>query len=266
MSIPRSIRRHGRAITHPRSRGQTIVEFALLAPVMLLVLLMALDFGRVYMGWVSLHNSARIAANYAAQNPTSWTGAGNSVRMNEYQTLVGNDIAQINCDTTTPFPVPVFPAGTAAGGVASVTLTCNFTLITPLIGNILGQSVPVSATAVYPIRSGIVPGASTVPVVPAVSPSPSPTPTPSPSPSPSPGVSPDPSPDPSPSPTPTPSPVCTVPNLNNTRQAQREWTDEGFTTNVIFVPLVPPDYPIASQSLQAGSIGSCDRVITVYAR
>ncbi len=55
-----------------RSRGQSLVEFALVLPMILLLMLIALDFGRVFLGWVALNNSARVAANYAAMNPNAW--------------------------------------------------------------------------------------------------------------------------------------------------------------------------------------------------
>src|SRR4051794_25746815 len=49
-----------------RNQGQSLVEFALVLPVILLVLLVAIDFGRVYLGYINVQNMARIGANYAA--------------------------------------------------------------------------------------------------------------------------------------------------------------------------------------------------------
>ena len=53
-----------------RSRGQSLVEFALVLPMILLLMLIAIDFGRVFLGWVGLNNAARVAANYAAMHPS----------------------------------------------------------------------------------------------------------------------------------------------------------------------------------------------------
>ena len=50
----------------PRTRGQSLVEFALVIPILLFLTLIALDFGRVYLGYINLQNMARIAANFAA--------------------------------------------------------------------------------------------------------------------------------------------------------------------------------------------------------
>ncbi len=49
-----------------RGRGQSLVEFALVLPVVILVVLMALDFGRVFMGWVGVNSMARVGAHYAS--------------------------------------------------------------------------------------------------------------------------------------------------------------------------------------------------------
>ena len=55
-------------------RGQALVEFALILPLLVLLLLLAIDFGRVFFGWVALNNAARIAANEAAVQPAGLGG------------------------------------------------------------------------------------------------------------------------------------------------------------------------------------------------
>ena len=53
---------------HP-SRGQAVVEFALILPVFLLLLLIAVDFGRLFFTYIQLNNTAREGAAYAAAQP-----------------------------------------------------------------------------------------------------------------------------------------------------------------------------------------------------
>ena len=60
---------------HRRRRGQSLVEFAIVLPILLYLTLVALDFGRVYLGWINLQSMSRIAANLAANNPTAWRHA-----------------------------------------------------------------------------------------------------------------------------------------------------------------------------------------------
>jgi PKD repeat protein len=126
---------------------------------------MSIDFGRVYLGWINLQNMARIAANYAANNPTAWSGAGDLTVQASYQNQIRNDAKANNC--TLPLsggvqtaPNPTFPGGTALGGTANVGLSCTFRIITPIIGNIVGNggSLTVSASAVFPVKNGIAVG------------------------------------------------------------------------------------------------------------
>ena len=48
---------------HP-TRGQGMVEFALVLPLLVVLLVMAIDFGRVFFQWVGVTNASRIGANY----------------------------------------------------------------------------------------------------------------------------------------------------------------------------------------------------------
>jgi PKD repeat protein len=143
-----------------RARGQSLVEFALILPIMLLLTLTALDFGRVYLGWISLQNMARAASNFAANNPEAWL-TNDTATITEYRNQVINDAAATNCVLNPAVPAdPTFTDGngdgnsTSIGDRVSVSFTCKFSLITPVIANIVGQTVNVSASAVFPIKDG----------------------------------------------------------------------------------------------------------------
>ena len=146
-----------------RSCGQSLVEFALVLPLMLLLLLIGIDFGRVFLGWVNLNNAVRVAANYAAMNPNVAWGTGS-----KYQHLVTTDAAGINCALPALVPAPTFPNGTALGEPAQVSITCDFSLITPIISNVIGNPLHVTSSAAFPIRFGVIaniPTGSTLPSV-----------------------------------------------------------------------------------------------------
>jgi hypothetical protein len=236
----------------PRSRGQSLVEFAISVPVVLLMLLFGIDFGRVFLGWVTLNNTVREAANYAALYPTAWGSPATAASHPEYVRLIGSESSGINCTMPSTLPAPSFPNGTDIGSPAVVAITCRFSLITPLMSGILGSPINVSSSASFPIRSGVIAGVPVGSSLPQGTPSPTGTPSPS--------V------DPSVAPSPTPVPNCIVPNLvsTNTSQATRTWTDAGFTaTNLQFSPLVPPNGNITSQNLQSGSSQPCNSTMTV---
>jgi Flp pilus assembly protein TadG len=248
-------------------RGQSLTEFAITLPVVLLIVLFGLDFGRVFLGWVTLTNAAREAANFAAMNPTAWGTSPSVTLQAEYARLVSAETAGANCTMPNPVPAPTFPNGKSLGSPASVQITCTFHLITPIIGNILGSLISVSASSAYPVRSGVIEGIPTPSPTASGSATSAPTatatggatPTPSPSPTATPLVT----------PSPTPVPQCSVPNFHNTStsSAQATWTAAGFTAgNLIFSPLVGPgnNYSIKDQSLTQSSTVDCTSSIVVY--
>lgn len=218
-------------------------------PVVLLMVLFGIDFGRVFLGWVTLNNVAREAANYAAVNPTAWGSPATAASHAEYVRLIGAESQGINCKMPATLPAPTYPNGTDIGSPAVVSITCQFSLITPLIGNIVGNPVSVTSSASFPIRSGTIAG------VPVGSTAPQGTP----------GSTAPPA-TPGPSPAPTPVPTCTVPNFknSNTSAAIGTWTGAGFTaSHLLFNPLVPPNYTIKTQSLTKSSVVVCTSTMSV---
>ncbi len=193
-----------------RSPGQSLVEFAIMVPVLLLIVLTAVDFGRVYLGWVNLTNVARIGANFAAQNPNAWDGGGDATVQLRYRQLMARDAQGIDCTLPGTLPQPTFlDSSYDVGARVQVDLTCNFRLLTPLISNVIGDgagNLSVGSSAVFTIRFGSLDGVPIGGNVPTPSPSPTPSPTPGPTATPGPTLTPD----PSAGPTPTPGPPLVV--------------------------------------------------------
>ncbi len=245
-----------------RRAGQSLAEFAITLPLLLLLVLFGVDFGRVFLGWVTLTNAVREGANYAAINPTAWGATPNLVAQAEFRGLILAETTDINCTMPGIVPSPSFPNGTGIGSPAMVSITCQFPVITPIISLLVGGNVSITAASAFPIRTGTIMG---VPLA-----STAPTPSPSPTATPASTDDPDETPTPAPSttatavPSPTP-PTCTVPNLNGTtRTAVGQWTGAGFAAaNLIFSPLVPPHYAIRTQSLTPNTIVLCSSTMTV---
>jgi Flp pilus assembly protein TadG len=200
-----------------RSRGQSVVELALLLPVLVLILLIALDFGRIFVGWITINNMARIGANYATIHPTAWeapSDAAKAAQRIRYEALMRADAQRAGCTLPVTLDPPTFldasPNSYKFGSQVRVEVTCSFQLITPLISGLVGDpsgNIDVSASTTFTIRTGsvdvavVVPGATPTPV-PTPPPAPTPTPTPTPVPTPTPGGTPLPTPTPSPTPPP----------------------------------------------------------------
>jgi PKD repeat protein len=153
-----------------RSLGQSLVEFAIVLPIILFLTLIALDFGRVYLGWINLQSMSRIAANLAANNPTAWANNDTAVKA-KYQNQIRNDAAATNCTLpkvggveTAPDPTFSDTGGNGStediGDEAHVSLSCTFNLITPGVSNLLGGTLVVSSSSVFPVKTGMTdPGA-----------------------------------------------------------------------------------------------------------
>jgi len=142
-------------------RGQSLVEFALILPILLLLTLIAVDFGRVYLGWINLQNMARIAADFGANNPKAdWNDA---TFLATYRNQIANDASASNCPLApgqpakpTFFDVDGVDGSTGIGDRVTVNLTCRFKVVTPLISFVVGSTVNVSASASFPVKKSIV--------------------------------------------------------------------------------------------------------------
>ncbi len=191
-------------------------------PIVLLILLLVVDVGRLYAGWVNLQNTARIGANYAALHPTAWGATPDLAAQAEYATEIRSDAASINCVLPSVLPTPSFSApGATSLGEAHVSLSCRFDVITSRLVGV--QTFQLGASANFPVRNG------TIPV-------PSPTATPVPT--------------PTPAPTPTPTAMCTVPTLKGTLvdASASAWTSAGFTALNLNISLGSGNYVIQTEA------------------
>jgi Flp pilus assembly protein TadG len=78
-----------RRFRRPSSRGQALVEFALLGPLLFLLVFAGLDFTRAYLVRNAITNSAREGARYAALHPTG-TAAIRARVKTELNSVVAN--------------------------------------------------------------------------------------------------------------------------------------------------------------------------------
>ncbi len=113
--------------THARGeRGQDLVEFALIFPVLFLILMGIFDMGRAIYYTSTLHSAAREGARYASVAPTDNAGIQAAV---EYM-AVGITPADLTITATV-----------VRGGsydVVNVVVTYNMPIVTPLIGAFFG--------------------------------------------------------------------------------------------------------------------------------
>lgn len=150
------LRRH--RSEHPR--GQGLVEMAILLPLLALMLVMAIDFGRVFFGWVALNNAARIGADTAASFADVWKGTYDGDQAGElarYQSRVSGDLQSLGCQGD-PVPDPIFDTDVdgdgdfySDGDLVRLELECAFPLLTPLAEFAVGGPVTLHAQADFAI-------------------------------------------------------------------------------------------------------------------
>jgi PKD repeat protein len=127
-----------------KSTGQALVEFALVIPVMLLMLAIAIDFGRLFFSYIEITNAAREGAAFGAHAPSNLTQIQTTAAQETSTQSQGGEHA-ITVSTTCKDSAGMTLAncGLASGGASGAgnTITVNvdeqFSFFTPLIGAIV---------------------------------------------------------------------------------------------------------------------------------
>jgi PKD repeat protein len=138
-----------------------MAEFALVLPLLALFLVMAVDFGRVFFSYVQITNGAREAA---ALGGSDLSGPTNLVAMRDRALLEANiqdhggedstiQIASVVCRDAGGATIACASAvsGAGPGNTVTVTVTRDFTFITPLVGSIIGNNFEMSVSATAPV-------------------------------------------------------------------------------------------------------------------
>lgn len=140
------------------TRGQGLVEFALVLPVFLVLLLALFDAGRVLYVQNTITQAARDAVRVGAVSTDYTQVKYDSIRNKALSSAIGVSITGMNvtgqaavaCSTpdTTSSTTCFYPDGITAGKRVVVNVSVTVPLITPLIATILGGSITISARSV----------------------------------------------------------------------------------------------------------------------
>ena len=147
-----------RSISRSRSAsagGQGLTEFALILPVFMLLLLIAVDFGRLFYTYIQLNNTAREGAAYVALNPTTDDATLTTIALRESNVQAQRGETAIaatsSCVDATGTGLACASAlgGDGAGNRVTVNVSEPFNFFTPLISSFWqsGLTVKASATA-----------------------------------------------------------------------------------------------------------------------
>src|SRR5437762_1355184 len=148
-----ALRRH----LDTRSRGQSLVEFALILPLFLVFVAACLDLGRVFYANISLNNAAREGAMQAAKEHATFVQDGacdpvnNNIVCRIQLESKGTSVAIASTDITRTCSIPGCPR--AAGSTTTVTVRGTFQLVTPLLSFVFGgQTLHLTSSATAQIE------------------------------------------------------------------------------------------------------------------
>jgi hypothetical protein len=127
------------AVTH---RGQGLVEFALILPVFLLLILGIIEFGRIMVTYSSISTASRDAVRYAVSVGDSPSG------IPHYQDCLGIRAASENV-TVFVDPTIVIALDTDGPGGATPTEYCQLGKVSDPIDVSLGAQISVTVTQIY---------------------------------------------------------------------------------------------------------------------
>jgi len=129
-------------------RGQGLVEFALVFPILILLLLAIFDAGRLVFAYNDITNAARVGARVAIVDQTGNVARDATIAQATSLGLANADVSitYLASDLGAPCATPY-----QLGCVAQVDVSFDWQAITPVIGNIIGP-VSVSTETRMPIE------------------------------------------------------------------------------------------------------------------
>lgn len=132
----------------PRARGQGLVEFALVLPVVLLILIAAVDVARLFFAYVTITNAAKEGALFGAISPACAhaTDCQNPNNADWHTSSDLNDLSPSPSITVTCNGASM-PAACSSGSTYEIAVTYPFSFFTPLAGSIFGSPMNLRATA-----------------------------------------------------------------------------------------------------------------------
>ena len=122
---------------------------------MLLLLVITIDFGRLFATYVAVNNAAREGAAYASIHATYITSTDNAdpdnatyrARLEVHNpTDAGFGALTVSAPVCTPAPCPTV-IGTGGGTAIKITAQTTFTFFTPIMSAILGSGLQLVASA-----------------------------------------------------------------------------------------------------------------------
>ncbi len=141
---------------HENENGQSLVEMALITPILILLLIGAADLGRAFYAYTAITNAAREGARYGASYPSNSSGivtrVQNEVANSQLSIPNGNITSGCNTYTSGSYTKGSSVSCSAAvnGDFITVNISYPFNLVTSYIFKV--GTITLSSTATMAIR------------------------------------------------------------------------------------------------------------------
>ena len=193
-------------------RGQGFLEFALIVPVLLLIIIGLIEFGHIFIVYASLTNASREGTRYGIVSPTDYDGINNRVR----ETIIlppPEEVAiNVRYDSGPDTTAFVDPGSVETGSRVRVEVQYDVEALTSFMEPFIPDDMVMRVESARTVQNVRLAG-GTPQVAPTFTPDPNASPTPTLEPpataTPDPNVTNTPTPDPNVTPSPTPSPSIT---------------------------------------------------------
>ena len=149
-------------------RGQSVVEFAIVVPILLIFVVAIVDFARLYTTMLTVESAAREAADFGAFNWNNWVPAnttGTATEMQRRACVASSNLTDYTTSGgTCTNPTFAYTLTPVAGGNAdctvepdpakdpcrvSVTLTYTFHMIAPVSIDFFGRTFGLPSTVTF---------------------------------------------------------------------------------------------------------------------
>ena len=147
-----ALRVTARRLWHSDDSGVALVEFALILPLLVVLLFGMIDFGKAFNYWIDENHLASEAARYAAVGKNPGVGGGMTLADYIKSQADSNELKNGSGSVTTPVQVCVTYNGTGqVGDSVTVTVRSRYTWLSALNLGIVGGS-PINTDATMRIE------------------------------------------------------------------------------------------------------------------
>jgi len=115
-------------------KGQSLVEFVLVLPLILLIIMGIFEFGLMFNSYLTINNASREGARLASVG-------GTDIAIESRVIAVAGNLDPVDLAVT----VSPGEGLRERGGSVTVTVVYNHGIITPIISNILGGNIPLTS-------------------------------------------------------------------------------------------------------------------------